>query len=242
MRQITYGAATLLLAVGICTGQANQRSSAQSTAQQPVKRFTPGSVLPAELSKTLNAKKAKTGDPVQAKVPTDLMANGQIVVPRDSKIIGHVVEAKPSEHGSDSLLGIAFDKVVLTGGTEVPMDATIQAIAAPAQTAAQASVSGQGSPAPAPSAGNPGMSGGSSGSAGMGSPQQPTGPTLPSEYPTSNNNGHAVVSAPLTAQSQGVIGLPKLSLGMGASQESAITSQGHNVKLDSGTQLLLRVK
>src|SRR5205085_5004374 len=51
-------------------------------------------------------------------------------------------------------------------------------------------------------------------------------------------------SGQLTSQSQGVIGLNGLQLSSGASnstQGSVITSAGKDVKLDSGTQMLLQV-
>jgi hypothetical protein len=46
------------------------------------------------LTKTIDAKKAKTGDEVEAKVTMDLKTNsGEVLVPKDTKVIGHVTEA-----------------------------------------------------------------------------------------------------------------------------------------------------
>ena len=61
-------------------------------------RLSPGSVLPVELSKSVDAKKAHTGDPVLGKIPHDLSSNGRVIVPKDAKVMGHVAEAKPSGH------------------------------------------------------------------------------------------------------------------------------------------------
>jgi len=47
---------------------------------------------------------------------------------------------------------------------------------------------------------------------------------------------------PLTGTSQGVIGLKGYSLNQGTMQDSVISSQDHNVKLESGTQILLKTK
>src|ERR1041385_3953600 len=72
-------------------------------------KISPGSLLPVELAKTVDAKKAKSGDPVMGKIPHDLSANGKVVIPQDTKVIGHVAEVKPSSHDSkDSKLGIVF--------------------------------------------------------------------------------------------------------------------------------------
>src|SRR5712671_808706 len=84
-----------------------------SSNQTPTK-ISPGSVLPIELSKTVDAKKAHTGDPVLGKIPNDLSSNGKVVIPKDAKVMGHVAEVKPSSHDNkDSKLGIVFDKISL---------------------------------------------------------------------------------------------------------------------------------
>ena len=73
-------------------------------------KISPGSILPVELAKTVDAKKAHSGDPVLGKIPYDLASNGKVIIPQDAKVIGHVAEVKPSDHDSkDSMLGIVFD-------------------------------------------------------------------------------------------------------------------------------------
>ena len=70
-----------------------------------------GTNLQAELTKSLDAKKAKVGDEVTAKVTQDVKSNGQVVVRKGSKLIGHVTEAKARSQGDqESRLGIAFDR------------------------------------------------------------------------------------------------------------------------------------
>ncbi len=208
-------------------------AQAAPPANQPAK-FSPGSMLPVELSKTVDAKKARQGDPVIGKIPYDLSANGKVVVPQDAKVIGHVAEVKPSSHDNkDSMLGIVFDKVSLKDGSEIPLMAEIQAVGAPVST----------TPAGYESAGTP-------------PPQSnPTGTNQTSQMgaPTSNNNAPVgqqqdpgVPQAPsntaLTGTSQGVVGLHGYSLSQGTMQDSVISSQEHNVKLETGTQILLKTK
>ena len=120
-------------------------------------QIAPGTVIPAELAKSIDAKKAKQGDQVLAKTSQDLLSGGQVVIARGSKIIGHVTQAKPREKGeSESTLGIAFDKLVMKDGHELPLNASIQALAGPPSMAT-------GSAAPMSESG--GMPGGMSGSA-----------------------------------------------------------------------------
>jgi hypothetical protein len=46
------------------------------------------------LEKGVDARKNKVGDEVTAKTTENVKAGGQIAVPRGSKIVGHVTEAK----------------------------------------------------------------------------------------------------------------------------------------------------
>lgn len=155
-----------------------------------------GSELNATLSKTIDAGKAKPGDEVTATVMQDVKSGGQVVIPRGSKLIGRVTEAKP--HGADpsgsgnersgggqsgvksgaraadasSRLGIVFDRAVLKDGREVPVHAAIQAIAAADATAsagmshASGSLSGAGSAAGTVRSTGGGLLGGAVGAAG----------------------------------------------------------------------------
>src|SRR5258705_7390979 len=81
-----------------------------------------GVVIPAQLSKSVDAKKAKAGDKVEAKTTMDLLSHGQVVIPRDTKVIGHVTEAKPhSKESPESSVGLSFDRISLKDGRELPM-------------------------------------------------------------------------------------------------------------------------
>ena len=81
-------------------------------------KIAPGSVLPAQLTKSIDAKKAKKGDEVVAKIMQDLRNNaGTVVVPKDTKIVGHVTEAEArSKEQKESQVGIMFDKAVTKTG------------------------------------------------------------------------------------------------------------------------------
>ena len=100
-----------LLAAVLCGVTSAQQSSVprpSSTSTTPPEagaketRIAPGSVIPVELKKTIDAKKVKPGDPIEASVTQDLKAaNGEIIVPKDTKVIGHVTCTLPGRRPCD---------------------------------------------------------------------------------------------------------------------------------------------
>src|SRR6266850_1531012 len=154
--------------------------TAQNTAPTPIGG---GVLIPAQLSKSVDAKKAKAGDKVEAKTTMDLLSHGQVVIPRDTKVIGNVTEAKPhSKESPESSVGLSFDRISLKDGRELPMRSSVQAIgrslnsfASPGGDAAGAA------PGAMPSSGAPDTRGTMGGSTGGSS--RPNGP---GSYPSSS--------------------------------------------------------
>ena len=216
-------------------------SPQDSTAQaQSSSQFPAGTVIPAELSKSVDAKKAKVGDKIEAKTPVDLLSQGKIVIPKNTKIIGHVTEAKAhSKESPDSMVGIAFDRIAMKDGRDVPIQAAVQAIARPLQSAALSS--GAAADTGGMPSGGPPTSGGGGGMGGARAPERvasyPTGTPTGTEVPLSQGG----TVAPLGPTSQGVVGMKGLSL-KSSGQASVISSETDNVHLDSGTQLMLRTQ
>jgi hypothetical protein len=67
----------------------------------------------------------------------------------------------------------------------------------------------------------------------------PAGGNMPSDSQTANHS-----RPPITGETKGVIGISNLTLNdtaSDASQGSVVTSEKNNVKLESGTMMLLRV-
>jgi hypothetical protein len=91
--------------------------------------------MQAALTHPVDCKKNKPGDTVTATNTEAVTSNGQVVIPKGSKLVGHVTEAQQHEkkgknkEGRDSALGIAWDKAVLKNAQEVPLNASIQALA-----------------------------------------------------------------------------------------------------------------
>ncbi len=167
------------------------------------------------------------------------MAHGQIVVPRNTKIIGHVTEAKArSKTSPDSLVGITFDRMLLKDGREVPLQVAVQAIARPLQFG----TSPEGNLSPASrQAGMPPIPGqrgpiGDATTSGASSPY-PGELSVPPD-PMAPNSSTVV---PLSPTSRGVVGMKGLSLET-SGPVSVLSSNTGNVRLDSGTQLILRVQ
>jgi len=226
---------------GTQTGAAAAQDSAAQT--QSSNQFPAGTLIPAELSKSVDSKKAKVGDKIEAKIPVDLLSHGKIVIPKNTKIIGHVTEVKAhSKESPDSMVGIAFDRISMKGGQEVPIQVAVQAIARPLQSAALSSstASDSGGTGGMPSGGTP-TYGAGGGMGGARPPERvasyPTG--TPSGTDASSPDGGTV--APLGPTSQGVVSMKGLSL-KASGPASVISSETDNVHLDSGTQLMLRTQ
>ena len=85
-----------------------------------------------ELGKSLDTKKLKPGDVVRAKITSVFSLDSGKAVPIGSTVEGHVTQAVTRSKGiQESSLGIAFDSIVLKDGQQIPLKATIQAVAAP---------------------------------------------------------------------------------------------------------------
>jgi len=98
-----------------------------------------GTTMNAALSRPVDAKKNKPGDPVTARTTQATKSDGQVVIPKGSQLVGHVSQAQTrSKNQSESALGIVFDKAILKNGQEVPLNVTIQAMAAASSMASGA--------------------------------------------------------------------------------------------------------
>jgi len=112
MNRILVAAFTVAL---LCGGPASPSGAAQTTTANDTPGIAPGSVIPVQLTKTVDAKKVKTGDEVVAKVTVDLKNNaGTVIVPKDTKVVGHITEAQArSKDQKESEVAITFDRVVI---------------------------------------------------------------------------------------------------------------------------------
>jgi hypothetical protein len=217
---------------------------AQAAPANDTPRIAPGSVLPVQLTKSVDAKKAKTGDEVVAKVTKDLRNNaGTVIVAKDTKVVGHVTEAQArSKEQKESEVAIAFDRVVMKNGETMQMPMSIQAIIAPPNANSPNATGGQPTTGYPESGGASTSSGGRPGSMGGTTPSTASAPQTTGSVPTQAPAG-TQAQQPITGNTQGVVGIEnlKLSAAPDAKQGSVVSSEKNNVKLDDGTFLLLRV-
>ncbi|HVS25175.1 MAG TPA: hypothetical protein VMU03_15710, partial [Gammaproteobacteria bacterium] len=142
--------------------------AAQHTGAGPASASSAaGTQMNASLERSVDASHAKPGDEVRAKVNEDAKSEGGTTIPRGATLVGHVTQARPHTRGqagaqgaAASELGIVFDKAVLKDGREIPLHATIQALAA-AESRAQSDFGSEPSD-------THGVSGGAAGGGGFG--------------------------------------------------------------------------
>jgi hypothetical protein len=253
---------------GKTQAQTSGNASASASAQngQANGSVAGGTAFNAALSSAIDSKKCKPGDPVNAHNTEAVKFEGKTLIPKGSRLVGHVTQASARDKGeSESSLGIVFDKAILKNGQEIPLSAGIQAIAS-AQSGASAAGSdvdamgGMGS-----STAGSGMASGRGALGGVTSTAGGAVGTVTNTSAnvdgvaggavnTAANTGASVAGASkgevgglnsagqLTSNSQGVFGLNGLNLnaaGSNATQGSVITSAGKNIHLDSGTRMLL---
>jgi hypothetical protein len=248
-------------------GSAAQSSSTSASANpgNAAANISDGTKINAALATSLDAKRSKPGDQVEARVQDDVKQDGRVVLKKGTHFVGHVAQAQARANGqAQSQLGIVFDHAVLKNGQEIPLNASIQALAS-AQSAATAgagaddmmaagSGSGMGAVQGTARSGG-GLVGGATSTAG-GAAGATTGTVMNTSSTLSSTAGGTLNTATrssgavggltstgrLASNSSGVFGLEGVSLDSAASsatQGSMIVSSTKNVHLDSGTQLLL---
>ena len=247
MRKAFFSSVPFVAAL-ILFGPCSLRSAAQTGGGVALAAGTP---INAELTSSLDSKKAKAGNPVNARVSEAVKADGEVVIPKGAKLIGHLTQASARAKGdADSSLAIQFDKAVLKNGQEISVALWIRAMAAEPRNNFQAG------PPQDLTAGTPGggpslMSGRAP--AGTGTPAPGIPPDAGSSGKDSRNPrdiddrspGGLNAAGQLSPNSSGVYGIDGVHLATDASsatQSSLITCSGKAVHLDSGTRLLLIVQ
>jgi hypothetical protein len=225
------------------------------------------SYMLVELSRTLKAKKLKVGDKVKAEVSQDVVSHGKVIIPVETKLVGHVTEvsARDSAH-PESRLGIVFDRILLKHFQDIDFEAVVQAVSQPVVRKSRVdepsqmlppSMVGGGISRDAPTTSGRGASsststrgsGGGAATASLTTYQTPI--TVKQSPSTHVDASGALLETAATGKPsisigmpQGVFGLKGLSLSTTPSASTpgpVIVSNTENVKLDSGTQILLQV-
>ena len=92
----------------------------------------PVSTLKGVLTSTLESRSATAGQVFTLKTISDVMVEGQLIIPKGSRVLGHVTEAvTKGKDQSQSELSLVIEKAVRQDGSEVPLQGIIAALAAP---------------------------------------------------------------------------------------------------------------
>jgi hypothetical protein len=203
-------------------------------AEHPQSAFPAGIAIRAELSRSLQGKKCKVGDPVEATTLSEVPLPGHSALRAGTKILAHVSNLKASAKASrNALIEIIFDYVLTPEGQKLPLRANLQAIGRPVSKLASMDNSMFQSSASPPASG-PAPSTGASHSAAP-PPAEPAQVSNP-DRDTATPGGEDPQA--LKSDSRGVIGLPGLALSI-SPQASIISSEKGDVHLDKETQLIV---
>jgi hypothetical protein len=232
----------------LCAAGAAAQSAPSSENVSSEASLAGGTAINATLNSSIDSKKAKPGEQITAHtVEAVKSADGRTILPKGTKLVGHVTKASARSNGQgESMLAIQFDKAMLKGGQEVPLNnVVIQAVAAPAREASSyGGYDSQPTTAPGAPSNNPSMSG-SRGARPEGTPPtEPNPSTIPNgTNPNGSSGGEANNSGPLPANARGVYGLEGVRLSANSNGEGTVlTSTDKNIHLDGGTRLLLTVQ
>ncbi len=224
--------AAVQASAGANVSQGGPASSAAASTGASHGLLTGASIL-AELAKTIDVKKAKSGDEVTARLTQDLKANGAVVIPKGSKLVGHVTEAQAkTKENAGSKLGVVFDKAVLKSGQEVAFTGVIRALSAPVEVPTTSL--GGGNVDRGAATGGRGI-----GPVAMGGATSPATPSIGSSIGTPGNTAPAAATG-VSNDSRGIIGMDGVELNNSV-QASVFSSANHNIKLDSGAQIIVQV-
>jgi len=118
----------------------NQSAQANANAQVSATGSVEGTAemrpVSGELVGKLDSKSAKVGDAVVVKTTQVAHTSGGAVIPKGSRILGHVAEVKAHGDGNqDALLTVRFDRAELKGGQSMQIHSVIESVSPPVSVA-----------------------------------------------------------------------------------------------------------
>jgi hypothetical protein len=211
-----------------------------------------GTKINAELVSNIDARKAKEGDKVAARVTKNVKQHGKVVVHKGDRLVGHVTSVQNSLKGKGgSSLGVRFDQLVQGNSTTQLNTVLTSVLAARGQEEGSGSMEMPSMPAPvAPPVGG-GGGGGLLGGAG-GAVGSTVGSTVGAAGSTLGQAGGAVgATAQNTLGANSSLGLStpvrQIHIGSSASASSSagtnsmLSTRKGDLRLASGTRMDFRV-
>ena len=200
------------------------------------------STIFAIVEKRIETKTATLNQELTLRTINDVVVNGIVVIPSGSRVVAHIVELATKGKGSEqSILAIVIDKAILESEREITLQGIIAAVAAPPDSSLSSD----------PTYGmmhsnEPKMVGtGPSAAAARPGELSPSGKVeSTATLGAARINGEMRKGLLLNAESQGAIGFSGLTLTWRLTAPPAVTvfsSDRKEIKLDRGTQVLLRI-
>ena len=224
--------------------QVTENSHTESPNTHPW-RMAPDTFIWAEISKSLDARRNRVGDPVEAKTSVDLLAQGKIVLPRNTKVLGHVTAVKPrTKESPASYIAITFDRLVLGDGQELPVELVVQAMGGPLHSFYQGKDSSEEIGGVLPQVGTSTPRATTMGNTELGQipgRQYPARSSNPSETVLASIPGSPRMFSALGPSSQGAVGLKGIIL-TSVDRVATISSSTQNLHVDGQSQLLLKTQ
>lgn len=199
------------------------------------------STVLAVLLNSIESKKATVGDEFILRTVSDVSVDRVVVIPRDSNLVGHITEVvSKAKNGPQSAMAVVIDRAVKQDGKEIPLQAIIAAVAAPQDNSLSSD----------PTYGmmhsnEPKMVGARpSSTASSGELSSSSKAASTAAVGTAELKGRMDEPFSLNQDSQGAIGYDGLSLSWGLASPppfTIFTSKSKNLRLEAGTQMLLRM-
>lgn len=118
---------------GAASGSLNEASAAAAKSKHLAGAASQATNVSAELTRNLDSKHAKVGDPVEAKTTSKALLADGTKLPKGTKLIGHVTQvSRRTKAHKTSQLAFAFDHALLRNGRQVPIHAVLRSLSAPA--------------------------------------------------------------------------------------------------------------
>ncbi len=229
------------------TASAVSSSAANATAQGQSADIREGTKINTRLMSTVDARKAKPGDKVVARVTKNVKQHGHTVVHKGDRLVGHItnVQAGAAGHAGSSV-AVAFDELV-QGSSTAHLNAVLSSIVS-VPNSSEGGMAPMPAPTPPPMAAPSGGGGGLVGGVGstVGSTVGAAGSTLggvggtvgAATQSTLGSNAALNLSTPVRQVHLGTQASAEQSTNM----DSVLSTRKGNLRLQSGTRMRFRVE
>lgn len=110
------------------SGNASASNETSASKQGRQVNLASNTALAAQLENSLDARHAKVGDRVALRTTEAVKQNGETVVPKGARLLGHVTEVQQrTKSNAESRIGVAFDRLQ-KGALDMPITASIVSI------------------------------------------------------------------------------------------------------------------